>query len=240
MSALADISAAVLVGGLGTRLRGVVDDLPKPLAPVNGRPFLAYLLDQLVAAGVPAATLCTGYLGERVAQTFGDAYGPMRLTYSQESQPLGTAGALRLASDRLTSDPVLVLNGDSYCAVDLAEFVACYRRSGASVAIALAEVADTAAYGLVELDAAGHVRQFREKQATGGPGLINAGIYLISRTRLGEIPPGKPVSLERDCFPAWTGSAMMGWRGGRHFIDIGTPESYRRASEFLAGRVDPA
>src|SRR5437899_2628493 len=109
------LSAAILVGGLGTRLRGIVADRPKVLAEVRGRPFLAYLLDQLVASGFQDVVLCTGYRSEQVKEVFGDGYGPLRIVYSEETVPLGTAGALRLALPLLQSETILVMNGDSFC-----------------------------------------------------------------------------------------------------------------------------
>ena len=109
------VTAAILAGGLGTRLRSVVKDRPKVLAEIRGVPFLTYLLDQLAAAGVRDVVLCTGYMGEQVRSAFGDSYGGMCLSYSQESSPLGTAGALRLALPLFKSSSVLVMNGDSFC-----------------------------------------------------------------------------------------------------------------------------
>jgi D-glycero-alpha-D-manno-heptose 1-phosphate guanylyltransferase len=110
-----EVTAAVLAGGLGTRLRSVVDDRPKVLAQVHARPFLMFLLDQLAAADFRSVVLCTGYLGEQIQRTFGETYKCLRILYSQEPKPLGTGGALRFALPQITSDPVLVLNGDSFC-----------------------------------------------------------------------------------------------------------------------------
>src|SRR3989338_6029269 len=111
---LSGVTVAILAGGLGTRLRSVIADRPKVLAEVRGRPFLTYIFDQLIAASIKYAVLCTGYLGEKVCDRFGDSYGSLRLAYSQEPSPRGTAGALRLALPLFKSDSVLVMNGDSY------------------------------------------------------------------------------------------------------------------------------
>ena len=123
MRSLADLTAAILVGGFGTRLRPVVADRPKVLAEVRGRPFLAYLLDQAAAAGLKSVVLCTGYMGDRVQAVFGDTYGELHLTYSQEVVPLGTAGALHLALPLFASAPVLIMNGDSFCDNESASFL---------------------------------------------------------------------------------------------------------------------
>src|ERR1041384_4288401 len=116
---LSDITAAVLAGGFGTRLRSVVADRPKVLAEIGGRPFLSYLFEQLAANGCRSVVLCTGYLGEQVYRIYGEQYGSLGLRYSQEAQPLGTGGALRFALGQFASDPVLVLNGDSFYGTDL-------------------------------------------------------------------------------------------------------------------------
>jgi len=236
----ATATAVVLAGGLGTRLRSVVADRPKVLAPVRGRPFLAYLLDQVAAAGIREAVLCTGYLGEDVRTAFGDAHADLRLIYSQESSPLGTAGALRQALPLVpeSADTLLVLNGDSYCETDIRAFEAWHRARGAVASIALVEVADTRRYGRVQTDPDGRVVRFEEKGEAAGPGWINAGQYLLERRLVESVPAapgGGAVSLEREVFPAWVGRGLCGHRSGGPFIDIGTPESYARAEAFFAG-----
>lgn len=230
---LTNVTAAVLAGGLGTRLRPVVDDRPKVLAEVRGRPFLTYLLDQLVTAGVGCAVLCTGYLGEQVQATFGAAYGRLRLIYSQERSPLDTAGALRLALPLLTSETVLVMNGDSWCDVDLAAFWASHCGRAAEGSLVLAETSDTMRYGRVYVDAEGFVRDFDEKGRNNESGWINAGVYLLKRRLVQRIPDNRSVSLEREMFPAWIGRGLYGYRGAARFLDIGTPEAYALAEHFF-------
>ncbi|MBI4551835.1 MAG: nucleotidyltransferase family protein [Candidatus Latescibacteria bacterium] len=229
---LACVTAAILAGGLGTRLRTVVADRPKVLAEVHGRPFVTYLLDQLIVAGVRDVVMCTGYRGEQVRARLGDAYGALRLAYSQESFPLGTAGALRLALPLVKSETVLVMNGDSWCDVNLRDAWAEHRARGASASLVVTEVEDTGRYGRVCLDAHGLVIRFEEKGA--GTGWINAGLYFLSRRLLGTIPAGRPVSLEREMFPRWIGQGVSGVRVNRRFLDIGTPESYSMAERFFA------
>lgn len=232
---LESVTAAVLAGGLGTRLRSVVADRPKVLAEVGGRPFLAYLLDQLMAAGVRSVVLCTGHLGQQVQDRFGDSYGTLRLRYSRESLPLGTAGALRLALPLFGSANVLVLNGDSFCDSSLGDFWAWHCARGADATLLLAHVSDTSRYGRVHVDAGGRVRRFDEKDGSGGPGWINAGIYLLKHRLLETIPANGVVSLEREMFPAWIEQGLYGCQGNGRFIDIGVPEAYADAEHFFSG-----
>lgn len=231
---IADATVAILAGGLGTRLRPVVADRPKVLAEVRRRPFLAYLLDQLVNAGLKYAVLCTGYMGEQVRAAFGDTYGCLHLFYSQESSPLGTAGALRLALPLFKSDFVLVMNGDSFSNVNLSAFWAWHCEHNANATLVLTKMLDTTRYGRVHVDADGSVVGFDEKTEKRGPGWINAGIYLLNHRLLLTIPASGTVSLEREMFPAWMGRGLYGYQSKGRFLDIGTPEAYANAEQFFS------
>lgn len=231
---LADLTAVVLAGGLGTRLRASVSDRPKVLAEVLGRPFLAFLLDQLVDAGLRRIVLCTGYMGELVEQAFGERYRDAELVYSREEAPLGTGGALRLALPKLGSDPALVLNGDSYCDVDLVALRRWQVEKNAHSALTLTEVPDTSRYGRVDLDAEQALTRFQEKGDVRGSGFINAGVYLLSERVLESIPAEGPVSLEREVLPNWIGEGLYGFPTQGRFLDIGTPQSYTAAARFFA------
>lgn len=231
------MTAVILAGGLGTRLQSVVADRPKVLAEIRGRPFLAYLLDQLAAFDLRRIVLCTGYLGEQVQAAFGDTYRCLRLLYSQELSPLGTAGALRLALPLFESNPVLVMNGDSFCETDLRTFWSRHNRRDADGTLLLAEVRDTKRYGRVDIDNDGRVLHFNEKGGRGGPGWINAGIYLLNHCLLLTIPAGVRASLEREMFPAWIGQGLHGYRSEGRFLDIGTPEAYAMAEQFFASEI---
>jgi histidinol-phosphate phosphatase family protein len=232
------LTVALLVGGLGTRLRSVVADRPKALAQIGTRPFLAYLLDQIAAAGSRSVVLCTGYFGEQILDTFGYAYGSLRLTYSQEPKPLGTGGALKLASSRFESESILVMNGDSYCGIDLNAFWDWHCRQQATASMALVRVMRSDRYGLVKLDDSGQVVEFTEKK-NDGEAWINAGIYLLSRESLRSIPEDANVSLEREIFPRWVGRGFYGYPSPGPFLDIGTPEDFEAAEKFFA-RLNPA
>jgi NDP-sugar pyrophosphorylase family protein len=216
-----------------------VSDRPKFLVQVHGRPLARYLLDQLAAAGVRQAVLCTGHLAAQVEETLGDRHGDVRLTYSVEFSPLGTGGALRAALPVLRSENLLVINGDSFCEADLPAMQARHQARAGSATLLLAWAAETGRYGRIELGADGAVLAFEEKGSRAEPGWINAGVYLIRRRMLETIPPNVPVSLEREVFPAWIGRGLYGDAAGGRFLDIGTPETYAQADEFFARRQSP-
>lgn len=233
MADLSNITAAILAGGFGTRLRCVVSDKPKVLAEVKGRPFISYILDDLALAGMRRVILCTGYRGEQVEAQLGTAYRGMKLSYSLETSPLGTAGALRNALPLIQDDRLIVMNGDSYFESNLPLFADLHRGKGATCSMALVHVPDTTRYGRVELDENQSVQYFIEKGAGQGPGMINAGIYLFERHVIERIPPHKEVSLERDVLPALIGNKFFGFPSSGRFIDIGTPNSYGEAEKFF-------
>jgi dTDP-glucose pyrophosphorylase len=229
---LSGIDAAILVGGMGTRLRSVVSDLPKPMAPVGGRPFLFYLLDHLALRGAQSVTLCCGYKADAVQQKVGVAWMGMPVHYSLEKELLGTGGALRLARPTLVSERVLVMNGDSCLMPD---FVA-FRKvaEGADACLALVEVPDAGRFGAVSLSADGGISAFCEKSPAVGAGWINGGVYLLSQSVLDAIPEGV-VSLEREIFPKLVQEGrVFGHQTCSPFLDIGVPESYHAAEEFFA------
>jgi D-glycero-alpha-D-manno-heptose 1-phosphate guanylyltransferase len=228
------IPAVILCGGLGTRLRSVVHDRPKAMAIVRGRPFLIYLLDQLTEAGVSDIILATGYLGDHVRELLGDRYQGTKLHYSQESKPMGTAGALRMAAHGCPL--AMVLNGDSYCKVDLAAFIEWHFDSGNNNSMIVTHVEDTRRFGSVQVDMAGRIIAFQEKSSDSDvptPGLINAGIYIVSGELIQSIPEGLQISLERQIFPRWLDGRFRVFPSKGGFIDIGTPVSFAAAGEYV-------
>jgi NDP-sugar pyrophosphorylase family protein len=216
-------------------LRATVPDRPKVLAAVHDRPYLTYLLDQLAGFSLGEVVLLTGYQADQVESTLGDIYGGMHLHYSPEPEPLGTAGAIRRALPKLTGPLVLLLNGDSFCDVDLAALLAFHRRKAADLSLVLTQVLDTSRYGAARVTGSGRVLCFDEKGQQDGPGWINAGMYLLARRLIEEIPPSRSVSLERDMIPAWIkrGKRVFGLSCAGRFLDIGTPESYAAAARFF-------
>jgi NDP-sugar pyrophosphorylase family protein len=230
---LSNISAAILTGGLGTRLQTVVSDRPKALAQVGDRPFVVYLLDQLCNFEICQAVLCTGYLGKMFESYLGKSYRNLNLAYSHEPVALGTAGALRLALPLLNTQQVLVLNGDSYCDVDLGKLISSHREWKASITIAVTLVVDSSRYGTVILNDQAEIISFKEKGEQNGAGFINAGIYVIDHSVITKIPIGKQLSLEQDVFPQYLGHSLHGFLTDGCFIDIGIPIDYERAQKLL-------
>jgi NDP-sugar pyrophosphorylase family protein len=238
MDNLATTTAVILAGGVGSRLRSVVSDRPKVLASIHNRPFLAYLLDVLEDAGISEVVLCTGYMASLVEETFGATYGQMRLYYSRELTPLGTGGALRAAMPEIKADSALVMNGDSFCEVDLLAMAAEHHGREAEATLLLTEVPDTQRFGRVRIDDEGRLLAFEEKGAHRGPGWINAGVYLLDRHLLETIPENRAVSLEKEVFPAWIGRGLYGHTVRGRFLDIGTPQSFAEAEAFFSPSVE--
>ena len=227
------MQAIVLAGGLGTRLRSVVADLPKPMAPVAGRPFLAWILDRLAQAGFERAVLAVGYRHEAIEQHFGHAYRGMLLDYAVEAQPLGTGGAIRLAAERVGEWPVFVLNGDTFLELDYGAMLDAHLCGQEQMSLAACRVADASRYGALDLHE-GHVRGFLEKGRS-GPGVINAGTYLLSQSVLERIPRGAPFSFEQQLLvPEVSAIRPAAFQTDGLFIDIGVPEEYARAQQIFA------
>jgi len=236
------VQAIVLVGGEGTRLRPLTNDVPKPALTLVDRPFLAYMIEWLGAHGVTEAVLACGFLPDVLQQALGDGeHAGVRLTYVTEPDRRGTAGAIRFAADVLgdrLEDSFLALNGDVLTDLDLTALVEAHRERQAQATIALHAVEDSAAYGLVGVDAEGAVTEFVEKTGEAVPGEINAGAYFLERAVLDLIPPEREVSIEREVFPRLVAAGLGALRLDGYWMDIGTPERYLQASwDILEGRV---
>ena len=228
------VEAMILVGGRGTRLRAVVGDRPKPMAEVAGRPFLQWLVIGLRSQGGRRVVLCTGHMGDKVQAHLGEGSDlGVKLVYSREIAPLGTAGAVRNALELMWSDPFLVMNGDSYCRFELDMLCRSHILNRAAVTLWLVRVNDCSRYGSVVLREDGEVEAFEEKSEASRPGLISAGIYLMNRKMVESIPAGRAVSLEREVFPGLVGHGLYGVVGEGPFLDIGTPEDFARAEKFM-------
>ena len=236
--------AVILVGGEGTRLRPVTSRVPKPVAPMVERPFVAYILDTLARHGVELAIFSTGFLAEAIEAEIGDgaAFG-LRVEYAVEEEPLGTAGAIANCGDRLRDGGFYVFNGDVLSDVDLTALAGFHAASGGMGTVFLTPVEDPRRYGLVELRPDGAVASFLEKPGEWeGTALINAGVYVLEQEVLELIPRGRLFSIERGVFPrlAQAGS-LYGHAERGYWRDIGTPESYLQAHfDILEGTVQTA
>lgn len=227
------ITTVILAGGLGTRLRSVVPDRPKVLANILGRPFLSFLLDQLANAEIRDVVLCTGYLADDVYEKMGNKYKSLTLTYSKENYPVGTGGALRLALPHLNSDPVLIMNGDSFVHIDLTVYLDWFFKKNCQASLLLTKVSETGRYGKVIVAEDDLLLAFEEKGVNSGPGWINAGVYILKKSLIETIPVGIPFSLEREFFPKLVNKDLYGFRFDGKFIDIGTPETFALAEDFF-------
>lgn len=226
------MECVVLAGGKGTRLRSVVSDLPKCMAPVAGRPFLAWLLDDLREAGFDHIILSLGYKHEAVEAWVASRPDRDSITCVVEEEPLGTGGGVRLALRQAREDSVFILNGDTFFGVDYPAMQAFHRQSGAQATLALKPLRDFDRYGEVTLDGEGRITAFREKRPC-AEGLINGGVYLLQRDALAEMP--ERFSLEKDYFePKAESAGLAGFRSEGYFIDIGIPADYARAQRDFA------
>ena len=228
------MEAIVLAGGMGTRLRSVVADLPKCLAPVAGRPFLDWLADALEESGFDHLILSLGYRHEAVEAWAVSRQGRARISWVVEAEPLGTGGGVKLALQQALEDDIFVLNGDTFFGVDFREMLAFHLKAGAAATLALKPMRDFDRYGEVTCDATGLITAFQEKQPC-REGLINGGIYLLRRDALNALPVR--FSLEKDYFePMAADGRLAGFRSEGYFIDIGIPADYSRAQrDFASG-----
>jgi len=226
--------AIILAGGLGTRLRSVVEDLPKPMAPVRGVPFLTWLLDLIEKQGVEKVVLAVGYKHEKITSCFGNRYKNLSIEYSIEKEPLGTGGAVLLALQKIKGENFFLLNGDTYFEVDFRDFENFFVSTGAVMSVALHPVKNPFRYGTVIIHE-NKIVAFREK--TGAEeGLINGGVYIVNKNWFQENAPGGKFSLEKDILEKKISDFLItGYVSDVYFIDIGIPEDYYRA----AGELPP-
>lgn len=232
---LETVEAIVLAGGLGTRLRSAVPDLPKPLAPVAGRPFLAIVLETLSRSGFTSAVLSVGFRHDLIRAEFGDSFAGLSIRYSVEDTPLGTGGAIRMSARGCVGADVFILNGDSYVDADYAAMMNAHRAAGSSLTLCAVDVTDAARYGCVQTDG-GNVVGFSEKGKP-GPGRINAGVYVMARDLLESMGPRTVFSFEQDVLAARLRELRpVAFVARGSFIDIGIPEDYARAQDLFAGQ----
>jgi mannose-1-phosphate guanylyltransferase len=235
------MQAVILVGGEGTRLRPLTSTVPKPVVPLVDRPFMAYMLEWLVAHGVTDVVMLMGYLPTAVRNVLGDgsAWG-LSIKYVEEPDPRGTAGALKFA-ESLLEERFFMLNGDVLTDMDLTAQLAHHEATGATGTLALVPVEDPTAYGLVRTRENGQVKGFLEKPAADqiDTNLISAGAYILERSVVGLIEPDRNVSIEREIWPALVGNGLYGFaHPSAYWLDIGTPDRYLQGTfDIIEGHV---
>ena len=223
-----DYPAIVLAGGLGTRLRSVIQDIPKPMAPVNGKPFLHYIFQYLKQEQIREVILSVGYKHETIEDFFGNEYLGIKVQYSVEEEPLGTGGGIKQAFG-LVDGPAYVLNGDTFFGVNLHTLSDYYFDSNSDLVLALKHLQNFDRYGTVQLDAQNRITKFDEKKLV-AEGYINGGIYFFDKTLLSRVETGNKFSFEKEILEKYTGELKFGGKVfNGYFIDIGIPEDYNKA-----------
>ena len=231
---LSEIDAVILCGGLGSRLRAVVADRPKPMAEIDDRPFLDILIDSFCEFGFKRFVLCAGYMSQVIRDYYSSRPGPREFVISTEHKPLGTAGAIKNAAKHIRSDTFLVANGDSFCPTDLAALYDFHAARGALMSMVVLETQNTGDCGLVSLDASQKITGFEEKSQQSQSRHINAGIYLFQKEVLSLIPDNANFSLENDLFPKLIKQDCYAYVTQGNLLDIGTPERFATAIKHLA------
>ncbi|MFN0274748.1 MAG: nucleotidyltransferase family protein [Chitinophagales bacterium] len=225
--------AIVLAGGLGRRLQSVISDIPKPMAPVAGKPFLKFVLDYLLENKVKHCVLSVGHKRESIIEYFGGLYKELKISYSKEDEPLGTGGGIKHALGKIKSDRCYVLNGDTFFKVDLKQFEEFHQTHKADLSIALKPMINFDRYGTVEVNEHGKVIAFREKKYV-REGLINGGVYIMEKDFIPKKLKGV-FSFEKDVLePETAKGKIFGMLSPTYFIDIGVPDDYDKAKNDFA------
>jgi D-glycero-alpha-D-manno-heptose 1-phosphate guanylyltransferase len=229
------MEAIILAGGFGTRLQTVVNDVPKSMARINGRPFLEYLLDYLITQGIEKVVLSVGYKHESISGHFGRKYKSIEVQYAVETEPLGTGGGIRLALWKIDGLSSLAMNGDSLFRLDYRALMDFHRKKKADATLALRKLNDTSRYGRVSVNKVRRIDGFTEKGAETGPGFINGGVYVVEKYFLMDPGFRGRFSLEKDCFENFYPEAkLFGFPSDGYFRDIGIPEDYLKAQDEFA------
>ena len=216
----------ILAGGMGTRLKEVVKEVPKPMADINGKPFLEYLMKNLIHYGAERFILCVGHKREIIMDYFKNSFLGIPVEYSIEEELLGTGGAIKQAYDKFNIEDGIILNGDTFVKMDYADFY--QKMHGETLGIALKHVKNASRYGLVRTEG-GRIIEFTEKKDSDEAGFINAGIYFISKNLFKGIQD-KKFSFEKSILEAKVKDLKPKfYKTEDYFIDIGIPESYRQA-----------
>lgn len=218
------MEAIILAGGFGSRLKSVVNEVPKPMAPVQNRPFLDFIFAHLKNYNVKKVILSVGYLHNIIIDNYGNNYEGIDIEYAIEDQPLGTGGAIKLSLSKITDKEALIINGDSLFNINIDTFYAFFHQSDANVLLALKQIYDVSRYGCVTIDDNNKITAFHEKGKISSNGIINGGIYLVRKNILDNYPD--KFSFEKDFLEKNINNSIFGLTFDDDFIDIGIPEDY--------------
>ena len=226
-------TAIILAGGMGTRLKTIISDLPKPMAPIMNVPFLTYQLNYLKHFGIKKVIFSVGYLSEKIIAHYNQSFENISIEYSIEKNPLGTGGGIRMAISNLKEDLVLILNGDSFFDLNLEQFYNLHLEQKAEFSLALRYVNNSERYGNIEFNSSHQITSFIEKNQLNQSGYINAGVYILSKKLyLQNTKPDINFSIEKDFFEKQLNQLIIkGFEFKDYFIDIGIPEDYLKAQD---------
>ena len=226
-------TAIILAGGMGTRLKTIISDLPKPMAPIMNVPFLTYQLNYLKHFGIKKVIFSVGYLSEKIIAHYNQSFENISIEYSIEKNPLGTGGGIRMAMSNLKEDLVLILNGDSFFDLDLEQFYNLHLEQKSDFSLALRYVNNSERYGNIEFNSSNQITSFIEKNQLNQSGYINAGVYILSKKLyLQNTKPNINFSIEKDFFEKQLNQLIIkGFEFKDYFIDIGIPEDYLKAQD---------
>jgi D-glycero-alpha-D-manno-heptose 1-phosphate guanylyltransferase len=224
--------AIILAGGFGTRLKHIVNNVPKPMVPVNNIPFLSYLMKKLSDIGIKHTILSTGYLHEKIESYFNNSFEGMKISYAHETEPLGTGGAIQFSLKKTNTENALILNGDTLFNIDYEYFDSFFFMKETMLAVALRKLNDVSRYGSVSINKNNKIISFEEKNKANGEGLINGGIYLLKKSWMKNLNFSKTFSFEKEVLEKlYKENDFYGLLFHNYFIDIGVPEDYARAQQ---------
>lgn len=233
MPLLAQTDIVILAGGLGKRLASVTGGGQKVLAEINGKPFISVLIDYIASQGGRRFILCIGHGAEAVENYFKGAHRDLEIVLSKEDAPLGTGGAIKQAAGLVKTKEFIAMNGDCFCVIDYNQMIAFHQKRQANATIAVTQVPDARDYGTIDVDTSGNITAFKEKQPIERAALINTGTYCLARQAFDLVATPQKFSIEYDYFPHLVGRKFYGFEVGNKFIDIGTPERYAWAQEYI-------
>ncbi len=222
--------AIILAGGFGTRLREVLENTTKPMAPINGKPFLEYQLNYLKNFGINRVVMAVGYLSEQIVEHFQDSFNGIEIVYTHEDSPLGTGGGIQYAFSKINGNEAIVVNGDTLFDIDLVNFYSFHKSKRSYFSLALRQLDDVGRFGSVIIDKENRITEFAEKGQFQGEGLINGGVYIIDSNFFKKLDLPEKFSLENDVFEKYYKDGLFfGEIFTDYFLDIGVPSDYEKA-----------